>query len=133
MEDTTSLFNYRDPRSLMADRYARQYTAPSGTLENMIVQTGANAGSLVGNALFGGRTSEMAEQMVLNEAIKESEVAEDPDERLSLFAKALRKRGLEGYAQKVDSQLQSRIKTRTDAQAVWIGNNQIGIVYQISC
>lgn len=117
MEDTTSLFNYRDPRSLMADRYASQYMAPSGSLENMIVQTGANAGSLVGNALFGGRTSEMAEQMVLNEAIKESEVAEDPDERLSLFARALRKRGLEGYAQKVDSQLQSRLKTRADAQA----------------
>lgn len=117
MEDTTSLFNYRDPRSLMADRYASQYMAPSGSLENMIVQTGANAGSLVGNALFGGRTSEMAEQMVLNEAIKESEAAEDPDERLSLFARALRKRGLEGYAQKVDSQLQSRLKTKADAQS----------------
>ena len=58
----------------------------------------------------------MAEQAVLNEAIKESEVAEDPDERLSLFANALRKRGLEGYAQKVDAQLQGRMKTRTDAQ-----------------
>lgn len=117
MEDTTSLFNYRDPRSLMADRYASQYMAPSGSLENMIVQTGANAGSLIGNALFGGRTSDIAEQAVLNEAIKESEVAEDPDERLSLFARALRKRGLEGYAQKVDSQLQSRLKTKADAQA----------------
>lgn len=116
MEDTTSLFNYRDPRSLMADRYASQYIAPSGTLENMIVQTGANAGSLLGNALFGGKTSKMAEQAVLNEAIKESEVAEDPDERLKLFAAALRKRGLEGYAQKVDSQLQGRIKARIDAQ-----------------
>lgn len=114
MEDTTSLFNYRDPRSLMADRYASQYIAPSGTLENMIVQTGANAGSLLGNALFGGKTSKMAEQAVLNEAIKESEVAEDPDERLKLFAAALRKRGLEGYAQKAESQLLDRQKTKAD-------------------
>jgi hypothetical protein len=116
MEDTTSLFNYRDPRSMMADRFAAQRQAPSGSLDEMTVQLGGNAGSLIGNALFGGRTSAMAEQAVLNEAIKESEVAEDPDERLSLFANALRKRGLEGYAQKVDAQLQGRMKTRTDAQ-----------------
>jgi hypothetical protein len=114
MEDTTSLFNYRDPRSLMADRYASQYVAPSGSLENMIVQTNANAGSMIGNALFGGKTSKMAEQAVLNEAIKESEAAEDPDERLKLFAAALRKRGLEGYAQKAESQLLDRQKTKAD-------------------
>jgi hypothetical protein len=117
MEDITSLFNYRDPRSMMADSYASQYQALSGTPQQMIVQNAANAGSLLGNALFGGKTSAMAEQSVLNEAIKESEVAEDPDERLSLFANSLRKRGLEGYAQKVDAQLQGRIKTRTDAQS----------------
>jgi len=117
MEDTTSLFNYRDPRGMMADSYASQYQALSGTPQQMIVQNAANAGSLLGNALFGGKTSAMAEQSVLNEAIKESEVATDPDERLSLFANALRKRGLEGYAQKVDAQLQGRIKTRTDAQS----------------
>ena len=116
MEDTTSLFNYRDPRSMRADRFAAQRQAPSGSLDEMTVQLGGNAGSLIGNALFGGRTSAMAEQSVLNEAIKESEVAEDPDERLTLFANALRKRGLEGYAQKVDAQLQGRLKTRTDAQ-----------------
>ena len=116
MEDTTSLFNYRDPRSMMADRFAAQRQAPSGSLDEMTVQLGGNAGSLIGNALFGGRTSAMAEQAVLNEAIKESEAAEDPDERLSLFANALRKRGLEGYAQKVDAQLQGRMKTRTTAQ-----------------
>jgi hypothetical protein len=116
MADITSLFNYRDPRSMMADSYASQYQALSGTPQQMIVQNAANAGSLLGNALFGGKTSAMAEQSVLNEAIKESEVAEDPDERLKLFSNALRKRGLEGYAQKVDAQLQGRIKTRTDAQ-----------------
>lgn len=116
MEDISSLFNYRDPRSMRADQYSAQMRAPSGNLDEMTVQLGGNAGSLIGNALFGGQTSKMAEQGVLNEAIKESEVATDPDERLSLFAQALRKRGLEGYAQKVDAQLQGRMKTRTDAQ-----------------
>lgn len=116
MEDISSLFNYRDPRSMRADQYSAQMQAPSGNLDQMTVQLGGNAGSLIGNALFGGRTSKMAEQAVLNEAIKESEVATDPDERLSLFAQALRKRGLEGYAQKVDAQLQGRMKAKTDAQ-----------------
>lgn len=117
MEDTTSLFNYRNPRSMMADRFAAQRQAPSGSLDEMTVQLGGNAGSLIGNALFGGRTSAMAEQAVLNEAIKESEVAEDPDERLSLFANALRKRGLEGYAQKVDAQLQGRLQAKATAES----------------
>jgi hypothetical protein len=80
----------------------------------MTVQLGGNAGSMIGNALFGGKTSKMAEQAVLNEAIKESEAAEDPDERLKLFAAALRKRGLEGYAQKAESQLLSRQKTLSE-------------------
>ena len=114
MEDTTSLFNYRDPRSMRADRFAAQRQAPSGSLDEMTVQLGGNAGSLIGNALFGGRTSAMAEQAVLNEAIKESEVAEDPDERLKLFAQALRKRGLEGYAQKAEMQLLNRQKTLSE-------------------
>ena len=116
MEDISSLFNYRDPRSMRADQYSAQMQAPSGDLDQMTVQLGGNAGSLIGNALFGGQTSKMAEQSVLNEAIKESEVATDPDERLSLFSQALRKRGLEGYAQKVDAQLQGRMKAKTDAQ-----------------
>lgn len=117
MEDTTSLFNYRDPRSLMADRYASQYRPVSGSPQEMIVQTAANAGSLIGNALFGGRTSEMAEQAVLNEAIKESEAAEDPDERLKLFAASLRRRGLEGYAQKAEMQLLNRQKAMAEIGA----------------
>jgi hypothetical protein len=101
---------------MRADRFAAQRQAPSGSLDEMTVQLGGNAGSLIGNALFGGRTSAMAEQSVLNEAIKESEVAEDPDERLKLFATALRKRGMEGYAQKVDNQLLERQKKKADIE-----------------
>lgn len=117
MEDITSLFNYRDPRSLMADRYASQYQQLSGTPQEMIIQNAANAGSLLGNALFGGKTSAMAEQAVLNEAIKESEAAEDPDERLKLFAASLRRRGLEGYAQKAEMQLLNRQKATAEIRA----------------
>lgn len=115
MEDISSLFNYRDPRSLRADQYSAQMQAPSGSLDEMTVQLGGNAGSMIGNALFGGKTSKMAEQAVLNEAIKESEVAEDPDERLKLFAASLRRRGLEGYAQKAEMQLVTRQKTKAEA------------------
>lgn len=117
MEDITSLFNYRDPRSLMADRYASQYQQLSGTPQEMIIQNAANAGSLLGNALFGGKTSAMAEQAVLNEAIKESEGFEDPDERLKLFAASLRRRGLEGYAQKAEMQLLNRQKAKAEIGA----------------
>jgi len=103
---------------MMADRFAAQRQAPSGSLDEMTVQLGGNAGSLIGNALFGGRTSAMAEQAVLNEAIKESEVAEDPDERLKLFSAALRRRGLEGYAQKADMQLLNRQKTKASTSKI---------------
>jgi hypothetical protein len=127
MDETTSLFNYRDPRSMMADRYAGAYQPLSGSLDQMTIQLGGNAGAMVGNALFGGKTSAMAEQSVLNEAIKESEAAEDPDERLSLFAAALRKRGLEGYAQKAEMQLLERQRKRADIDRLRaIANRPVG-------
>jgi len=104
--------NYTDPRGMMADRYASQYTPLSGSLDQMTVQLGGNAGALLGNALFGGQSSAMMEQRAINDAIKEADAAEDPDERLSLFAQALRKRGLEGRAQDVESKLATRLKDR---------------------
>jgi hypothetical protein len=106
--------NYTDPRGMMADRYASQYTPLSGSLDEMTIQLGGNAGSLLGNALFGGQSSAMMEQRAINDAIKEADAAEDPDERLSLFAKALRKRGLEGRAQEVEDKLLDRRKTVAD-------------------
>ena len=103
--------NYTDPRGMMADRYASQYTPLSGNLDQMTIQLGGNAGAMLGNALFGGQSSAMMEQRAINDAIKEADAAEDPDERLNLFAQALRKRGLEGRAQDVESKLIERQKT----------------------
>ena len=104
--------NYTDPRGMMADRYASQYTPLSGNLDQMTIQLGGNAGAMLGNALFGGQSSAMMEQRAINDAIKEADAAEDPDKRLNLFAQALRKRGLEGRAQDVESKLATRLKDR---------------------